>query len=66
MRIAPALILILLAACTGPRANVHANPDGQVATGVSTGVGPVRLGVNSNGHGSVGTRLGWLNLGMAL
>ncbi|SDE31467.1 hypothetical protein PUH89_17105 [Rhodobacter capsulatus] len=66
MRIALPLLLILLAACAGPRANVHANPAGQVTTGVSTGVGPMRLGVNSNGRGTVGTRLGWLHLGMGL
>ena len=63
MRIALSLMLILLAACSGPRANVHAAPTGQVTTGVTTGVGPVRLGVNSSGRGSVGTRLGWLHLG---
>ena len=63
MKIALPLILLVLAACSGPRAAVHANPAGQVTTGVSTGVGPVRLGVNSNGRGSVGTRLGWLHLG---
>ena len=64
MRIGLALLLIALAACSGPRANVNAAPTGQVTTGVSTGVGPVRLGVTGTGRGTLGTRLGWLHLGM--
>jgi len=63
VRIALPLLLLLLAACDGPRANVGASPSGQLTTGVSTGVGPMRLGVNSNGRATVGTHLGWLHLG---
>ena len=66
MRAVLPLVLCVLAACGGPRANVYASPTGRVTTGVSTGVGPVSLGVNSNGRASVGTHLGWLHLGAGL
>ncbi|SOB94500.1 hypothetical protein [Rhodobacter maris] len=57
-----ALLCAALAACSSPRAHVHASPSGDVSTSASSGVGPVRVGLNSSGHGYVGTKLGWLGL----
>ncbi|MBZ4023970.1 hypothetical protein CKO11_16080 [Rhodobacter sp. TJ_12] len=56
------LAALLVAGCSSPRANVYADPAGKVSTSASTGVGPVRVGVNGAGEGYVGTRLGWLGI----
>ncbi|SOC15507.1 hypothetical protein SAMN05877809_10813 [Rhodobacter sp. JA431] len=56
------LMVLALGACSSPRANVYADPSGEVTTSASTGVGPVRVGVNSSGGGYVGTKIGWLGI----
>lgn len=59
-------LILLLAACTTPRAgvNVGVTPAGTVVTpSVATTMGGLRLGVSPNG-GRIGTRLGPVNLGV--
>ncbi|MFT3690424.1 hypothetical protein [Paenirhodobacter sp.] len=61
-----AVLALLLAGCTQPvhppGVGVHAGPGG-VTSSVSSGVGPVSMGVNSRGGGYLGTRLGPVSLG---
>lgn len=62
MRPLALMLLLVLAACSAPRAGVQLDRQGQVSTSAATTLGPVTVGVGSNG-GYVGTQLGWLSIG---
>ncbi|MFD2174595.1 hypothetical protein [Rhodobacter lacus] len=62
LRLFALLVCAALAACSSPRAHVHADRAGKLHPSASTGLGPVRVGVSGAGHGYVGTHLGWLGL----
>lgn len=62
-----ALLALLLAGCASepvhpPGVGVYAGPGG-VTSSVSSGVGPVSVGVNNRGGAYLGTRLGPVSLG---
>lgn len=56
-------LIALLGACAAPRADVYRAKDGAVSTRVSGGVGPLAVGVNDRGAGTVSTRIGPVRLG---
>lgn len=62
-----ALLALLLAGCASepvhpPGVGVYAGPGG-VTSSVSSGVGPLSMGVDSRGGGYLGTRFGPVSLG---